>query len=435
MIDRIKEILSKLDGIDGWKINEKRIESKELFFIKKELDMNRAKDVDHIQVTVYKDFEEDGKKYRGSSTTTVHPTMNDEEMENAIMSALYAAGFVKNEYYPLVESKVEIQPVMENRFFKDSLSAWVPKLTDEVFARDNYNNGWINSAELFLDKINVRILNSEGVDASYETYRGELEFITSWKEEEGEEVELYKDIVFSDHDKELITTSIDEMLKICRDKAIAKPTPVLKDIAVILSGEPVKGLFYYYYDKAGARSVYEQTSTAKIDESIQGDEVKGDRINISLDPFMNNSTASAPYDEEGLRLAKVSLYEDGVLKRYWGNTRFSHYLGIKPTGNIRNIIVEGGSKTLEEIKEGAYLELKVFSDFQMDSLTGDFAGEIRLGWYNDGEKIVPVTGGSISGNINDVHKEMYLSKELQKINNFSGPQSIKLLNVSIAGVE
>ncbi|WIV11751.1 metallopeptidase TldD-related protein [Proteiniborus sp. MB09-C3] len=436
MIEKIKEILSNINGIDGWKINERRIESKELFFIKKELDMNRAKDVHHIKVTVYKDFEEDGKKYRGSSTTAIHPTMSKEDIESSITSALYASSFVKNEYYPLVEPKVEIRPIMENRFSKDSMSNWTPKLTDEIFIADKYDKGWINSTELFLDKVSTRILNSNGVDASYETYRGELEFITNWQEEkEGEEVELYKDIVFSDYDEKLIVESVDEMLKICRDKAIAKPTPVLKNIPVILSGEPVKEFFAYYYVQAGARSVYDQTSTAKLDKNIQGDDVRGDKVNIALDPYLDNSTQSAPYDEDGLRLARVSLYEDGILKRYWGSTRFSHYLDIKPTGNIRNIVVEGGTKTLKEIKEGAYLELEVFSDFQMDTLTGDFAGEIRLGWYNDGEKTVPVTGGSISGNINEVHKEMYLSKEIQKINNFSGPKSIKLLNVSIAGIE
>lgn len=435
MIERIKEVLSNIEGLDGWKLNENKTESKELFFIRRELDMNRGKDVHHIMLTVYKDFEADGKKYRGSSTTAIHPTMNEKEIKKAITDALYAASFVKNEYYPLVESKVEIQPIMENKFSKDFLSNWMPRLTEEIFKSDKYDKGMINSAELFLDKIKTRILNSEGVDASYETYRGELEFITNWKEEGSEEVELYEDIRFSDYDERLITESVDEMLKICRDKAIARPTPVLKDTPVILSGGPVKEFFNYYYSKAAARSVYEETSTAKLDENIQGDNVKGDKVNITLDPYLDNSTASAPYDEDGLRLARTSLYEDGILKRYWGNTRFSHYLGINPTGTIRNILVEGGSKTLEEIKKGPYLELKVFSDFQMDTLTGDFAGEIRLGWYNDGEKIVPVTGGSISGNINEVHKEMYLSKEINKINNFSGPKSIKLQNVSIAGVE
>ncbi|NLK44265.1 MAG: TldD/PmbA family protein [Tissierellia bacterium] len=435
MIERIRKVLSKIDGIDGWKINEKTVESKELFFIRKELDMNRGKDVTHITLTLYKDAEESGKKYRGSATIKIHPTMDEEEIEKEIRDAIYAAGFVKNKYYPLVKPSEEVPPEIRTSFSEDSMSNWMSKLTKDIFIGDKYDNGWINSAELFLDKVRVRIVNSEGLDVDYETYRGELEFITNWKEGDSEEVELYKDLLFSDYDEEIIPQAVDEMLKISRDKALANPTPKLNDIPVILSGEPVKQLFYYYYDKASARSVYENWSTAKIGESIQGDHIKGDRVSIVLVPHLENSTASAPYDEDGLILSKVSIYEEGILKRYWGNIRYSHYLNVEPTGIIRNIVVEGGSKSLEEMKEGPYLELVSFSDFQVDPITGDFAGEIRLGWYNDGDKFIPVTGGSISGNINEVHKEMYLSKEVQKLNNFLGPYSVKLLNVNIAGVE
>lgn len=435
MVEKIRKILLNIDGINGWKINEKTVESNELFFIRKELDMNRGKDVTHISLTLYKDFEENGKKYRGSATISLHPTMDDEEIIKEINDAIFAAGFVKNEYYPLVKPSEGVPPETKTSFSEDSMSNWMTKLTKDVFIADKYDRGWINSAELFLDKVKVRIVNSEGVDVMYETYRGELEFIANWKEDEGEEVELYKDLLFSDYDESLIPESVDEMLKISRDKALARPTPKLDNIPIILTGEPVREFFTYYYEKAAARSVYENWSTAKIGESIQGADVEGDRVNIVLDPHMENSTHSAPYDEDGLILSKVTLYEDGILKRYWGNLRYSHYLDIEPTGIIRNIVVEGGSKSLEEMKEGAYLELISFSDFQVDTITGDFAGEIRLGWYKDGDKLIPVTGGSISGNINEVHKEMYLSKEVQKLNNFIGPYSVKLFNVNIAGVE
>jgi hypothetical protein len=46
-----------------------------------------------------------------------------------------------------------------------------------------------------------------------------------------------------------------------------------------------------------------------------------------------------------------------------------------------------------------------------------------------------ITSGSISGSIKESHKDMYLSKELQTINNFIGPRSIYLKNVSIAGIK
>jgi len=69
----------------------------------------------------------------------------------------------------------------------------------------------------------------------------------------------------------------------------------------------------------------------------------------------------------------------------------------------------------------------------MDSLTGDFAGEIRLGFYYDGEKITPVTGGSMSGNIRNLQNNMFLSKEVYKDGRFTGPKMLELINVNIAG--
>ena len=434
MIDKIKEILFNSKGIDGWKINESKIEASELFFIKKELDMNRAKEVHHFKVTVYKDFEEDGVMYKGSSSTNIYPTMSDEEIKKAIESAAFAASFVKNKYYPLVRpSEVAISNI-ESGFSKASISEWLPKVTEAIFSSDKYDKGSINSSEIFLEKVYTRIINSEGVDVSYDGYKGQIEMITNWKED-GEEIELYKDVKFADFDKEDIVKCVENMLKMSKDKAIAKSTPVLKNIPVLLSGEPVKEFFNYYYDQANAQLVYEGISTAKVGECVQGKEIKGDKVNITVDPLLKGSTLSAPYDEDGYPLKAVDIYIDGVLKGYWGNNRFSHYLNIEPTGNIRNIIVHEGCQSVDSLKSEPYLELVAFSDFQMDTMTGDFAGEIRLGWYFDGKNITPVTAGSISGNIKDVQQDMYFSKEIQQLNNFKGPKTIKLQNVSIAGNE
>ncbi len=433
MIEKIKRILSSLEGLDGWKINEKITESKEAFFVKKDIDMLRSKDVHHIYLTVYKDFEEDGVKYRGSSMTEIHPTMDEEEVKRAIEESLYSASFVKNKYYPLVgpnDKEIRVRP---NKFDQDSLSNWISILSQEAYLSDIQENGWINSLELFLDKNKVRILNSEGLDLNYSSYRGELEFISNWKEGQGE-IELYKNILFSTYDKGQVEASVKEMLLMAKDRAMANPTPQVKDIPLILSGDPVKEFFNYYYSKASSRAIYNKTSTIKIGDNIQGSDIKGDKISMYLDPDLDNSTFSAPLDSEGQVLERLDLYRDGVLQNYWGNNRFSYYLDIKPSGNMLNMVVGPGSKDLLDLRQGIYLELVAFSDFQMDTLTGDFAGEIRLGYYNDGQKTIPITGGSISGNVNEVHSHIYLSKEIQSNNNFMGPKSIKLINVKIGGV-
>lgn len=434
MIELIKKVLMNCKDIDGWKILERNIMANELFFIRKELDMNRVKDVRHFTITVYKDFEENGIKYKGSSSTEIHPTMNQEEIKAAVNSAAFAAKFIKNPYYPLVKPSDAIQPKLESNFYQRPMAEWLPEITDAIYKGDTYKKGWINSAELFINQVDTRIINSEGVDVSYNNYTGELEFITNWKEE-SEEIELYRDVKFANFDSEWFAQNVEEMLSMSMGRAKAKPMPQLGKHTILLTGEGARSLLEFYYTQASARLVFEGISTAKIGESIQGKDIVGDSINMKLDPFIENSSESAVYDSDGLLLKPVDLIENGVLKNYWGNTQYSHYLNIKPTGSIKNIVVDGGKKSLAAFKTEPYLELISFSNFQMDQFTGDFGGEVRLGWYFDGEKTVPVTGGAVTGNIMEVQHEMYLSKELQVDNDFIGPRTIQLLNVSVAGKE
>lgn len=420
--------------IDGFKIMETKIIASELFFVKKGLDMYRTKNVHNFNITIYKNFNEEDIEYTGSSSAIIHPTMGDEEILLVIKEASFAAGFIKNKYYPLLEPFNKIQRSIISNFSEKPLNEWLPILTDAIYNSDTYDKGGINSSEIFLNKVYTRIISSTGIDVSFTNYKGELEFITNWKEDT-EEIELYKHLDFSDMDYDLIHEKVKEMLIISKEKAIASPTPALVKYNILLNGTPVIELLNYYVSQSSAKTVYNGMSTAKLGENIQGDDVLGDLITLTLDPFMKNSTKSAPYDSDGFPVDSVKIFNNGVLNMYHGDLRHCHYLNIEPTGNISNFVIDGGSYSIEDFKLEPYLEIIAFSDFQMDNLTGDFAGEIRLGWLFDGTNTISVTGGSISGNIKNLQKEMYLSKEIQKDNNFIGPKMVKLLNVSVAGVE
>ena len=149
---------------------------------------------------------------------------------------------------------------------------------------------------------------------------------------------------------------------------------------------------------------------------------------------MKNSTFSRSFDDDGYSLEKVSVIEDGILKNYIGDIRYAHYLNVNPTGMVKNFKIHPGENTISDMKKEPYLEIAVFSDFTVDNITGDFGGEIRLAWYYNGTETVPVTGGSITGNINKLHNEIFLSKEIQKDNEFEGPKAVKLLKVTVSGV-
>jgi len=434
MLERIRKILINQNDITGFKICETTVQSNELFFVKKNVDMDRAKSVHYFKVTVYIDSEENGSKFTGSSTTNIHPTMSDAQIEEAIKETAFAAKFVKNPYFPLTKPATSYETAPESSFAKENLPYWLNMITKAIYKNDIYDKGGINSCEIFLNKIETRIVNSEGIDVHSVEYKCIVEFITTWKED-GEEIELYRCINCSDFDEDLFAEEVKNMITTCREKAVAGNTPALQTFPVILTREAVRDFFSYYTSKSNASSIYNQFSTWNLGEMIQGDQVKGDLITVTLDPFLKNSTDSSGFDSDGVALFPVTIIEKGELKRYEADTRYAHYLGVAPTGSIRNVVVNGGCKTAEELQQEPHLKTVAFSDFFVDELTGDFCGEIRLAWYYDGKSTIPVSGGSISGNINKLHHELYLSKELWRDNNFEGPLMVKLLNVTIAGIE
>lgn len=433
MLDRIISILnSKKDVISGYVIMETMTEASELFFIRRNVDMDRAKRVHHYSVTVYIDFEDNGTSYKGSSTTKLHPTMSEEELRKAVEDAAFAAKYAKNPYYPLVKPS-SCRKTETGSFSEESLPYYMNLLTEAVYKNDRFEKGGINSCEIFLNRIYTHVVNSEGVDEDAVTYSGMVEFITTWKEE-GEEIELYKCLNFSEFEPDTITAEVDEMIRLCREKAVAKQTPSLGKAAVLLTRDAVKDFFSYYCSKSNASSVYNHSSTWQIGDAIQGEDVKGDRITLKLDPYLVGSTYSKGFDEDGFPVKPVTILENGVLKRYIANTRYAHYLAVEPTGSIRNMVLSPGSRTISELKQEPYFEVAAFSDFNVDPVTGDFGGEVRLAWYYDGERTIPLTGGAVTGNINELHRELYLSEELQKDNYYEGPAAVKIMNMNVSGI-
>ena len=69
----------------------------------------------------------------------------------------------------------------------------------------------------------------------------------------------------------------------------------------------------------------------------------------------------------------------------------------------------------------------------MDKFSGFFGGEVRLGIYFDGEKTYPVTGFSISGNMNEKKGQLVFSKEeISTPSGYEGPKYILVPGMDIA---
>ena len=421
MIERILSALKK-SGVELYQITETREESAELFFIRKSLDMQRMKEVREAQVVVYREFSEGEARMLGSASVQLQESFTEEQMVDMLRGALYAAGFVKNKYYELYAGGQEA-PVADN--LPDTSPAEMARLyTEALYAEDTEEEVFLNSAEIFATKYTCHILNSRGVDVSYQKSRIQGEFVIQCID--GQDVETYQDFAYDTLDTEALRKKVRDTLKMTKARAGAVSAPAAGTYRVIISGPYVKEIFNYYMERSESAMIYPKYSTFQTGCNVQGEEVERDKINLTL-------KARNPYSTEGIPMKDRELIRDGKLLMIHGSNRFAYYLGLEPTGSYNSCRAEAGETSIEEMKNMPYLEIVNFSDFQMDSFTGHFGGEIRLAFWYDGEKTIPVTGGSINGNILEAQKKMIFSRETQAEEKFEGPVAVCLEGINVAG--
>ena len=424
MIERIKSALARC-GIAMWRINENVEETAELFFVKKQLDTRRSKDVRKYEVTVYRDVEspEGGKSARGFTSAQLIASMDDEQLDRELKSAYYAARFAANPYFDLPDP-VQAPPVKKaGELAEAPLAQSAGKMAKALFAADVHEDAFVNSAELFISRSRHRILSSEGADVSYTDAQAKGEFVVQCKEPE--DVEMHNIYEYDALDTEALAAKVAEALTFVRDRARAQRVLKSGKYDLVLSGNAVAEVLSYYKSRSAASTVYAKYSTWKQGEEVQG-EAQGERLSLTL-------RATDPYSVEGVPMADLPLLEGGALLAYHGPNRFCRYLGVKPTGIYEKLSCANGSLSFEELKKGPCLWAVTFSDFQMDAMSGHFGGEIRLAYLIKDGKATPVTGGSVNGSILEAQKDLVFSTERYLTAKYDGPYAVRMKNVSVAG--
>ena len=412
-------------GASEYFVTETVTKSAQLFFIKKKLDMRRFENTAEAELRVYKTFEDNGTKFKGSADVIVNLTDSDEDIAKKIKSALYGAGFVKNKFYEFAKAVKSPEIVMESDLNGTPLSEIALKFSDAVYEEDCDDKAFINSLEIFAEEKRVHMISSYGTDVSYVKRSVEGEFVAQCKEPN--DVETYQDFKYDSLALKEIKTLVKETLSMTRDRALATKMPAAGDYDIVLSDKYVPEIFTFYAARANAGFIYPGYSDYKLGDKVQGEDIKGDRLNVRFG-------VTAPFDYEGIPMKERPFIEDGVLKTIHGNQRFSFYLGIEQIGNYRKMLLPAGSNAFDEMLNRPCLHVVNFSDFQMDPYDGHFKGEIRLAYLHDGKGNVEfVTGGSINGSIFDTQGDLVLSKETQKLANYEGPRAILLKGVAVAG--
>ncbi len=288
----------------------------------------------------------------------------------------------------------------------------------------------INSYEIFAESCKRRYVNSEGIDVTVCYPSSTVEVVVNARNEE-HEIELYRLYTAGTCDKENLVKEISNTLKYGKDRLVAQPTPSVGKAAVLFPTQDSTQIFKWFAIKMNAAMKYRGISNFEIGKPVVEGAV-GDTITITAVKELPNSSKNTPVDSEGAQVRDMDIIRENVPVSFWGDAQFRYYLGVDAF-IASNFKAEGGKLSESEIRTGTYLEPVEFSDFSVDMVTGDIAGEIRLAYWHDGEKVTPVTGGSVSGNLAELVKNIKLSKELRQYDTCLIPSVTKLEGVTVTG--
>ena len=410
MIDRLRAILSR-EGIEDYLIREKHTESRELYFIRRELDVARSVDALDVSVRVYRSFSENGAEYRGSGEVLIFESMTDDEIGAKLRLGYDACLYVRDEAYPPAPPVTEV-----GGDISCDLGEIAGKYADAIFSAESDGAAFVNSAEVFATLTRTRLVTPHGVDVSFSSLETSGETVVGCRE--GEDVELFDYFRYEGEQYSALSERVEEKLTEVRDRSHARPLPESGEYSVILEGECVREMLGYVLWRANARNVRTGYSTASV-----GQDAGGRLPDITATP-------TQPYSPEGLRMTERPLVRGGVLTSLVGSMRFCHYLGVPPTGEYDKLTAASGSLTLAQLREDKCLHLVSFSDFQFDPLDGYFGGEVRLGYLVEGGRVTPVSGFSVSGNYRALSDSFEFSSERCADHTYDGPRYMRISGVT-----
>ncbi len=418
------DILSSRSDIADWKINLHRRESCEMFFIKGELDCLRRTDTTNNRVTLYVDH--DG--FRGDAQFYVYPSTSAEELRSLCDKAVERAALISNTPYSLPEN-AEGDYVVESNFADFEPLALAKDISSVAIAAGETENGAINSLEVFVTKHFEETVNSRGLRKTQTRYDAMVEAIPTYSGADSS-VELYEQYNFSSFDPTALKEEIaGKMAEVKARYEAAVPSAAL-DCPVILGKLELAQLFHEMASDLDYSAVYSQSNLHKKGEAMQP-AGSGDRISITMLGSLPGSVRSSAFDIDGLSLGSLPVIENGFVANYHGSNRFGQYIGEKPSGMLPCLDVAPGTLGTEDFSHGPSLEVVSMSGLQVDFYNDYIGGEVRLAYYNDGEKTVPLTGLSISGSLSEVLADIRLSSETAVFGSCRGPIKALIGNMKI----
>ena len=418
------ELLQANAQVSGYKINIHKKESCELFFVKGKLETVRRTNTCDKEVTVYVDHGE----FKGDSQFFVYPSTTEEQIKSLIEDAVAKALLINNKGYALPACD-EGNFLVDSNFVDYDAADLATTVSTAVFEANTVENASLNSVEVFINKHAETVLNCNGLDKTQTRYDAMVEAIPTYNGETMS-VELYEQYNFGSLDLDALRQEIaGKMAEVKARYEAVKPDYALEG-TVILNKLELADLFFNIARNLGYGTVYSHSNLWSKGDAIQKDP-QGDIIGIVMAGQAEGSTRSSKFDNDGLSLGSIRIVDGGKAVAYYGSNRYGQYLGETPTGDLRCLLADAGSVSAADFETGKYLEVVSMSGLQVDFFSDYIGGEVRLAYYHDGDKTIPVTGVSISGKLSQVLNNIRFSSETTVQGGYVGPAKAALQDMQI----
>ena len=423
-LDLIVQILSN-QGASDYSVIATDTSSYELFFVHGKLETVRKSVHAAAQATVYVDH--DGK--RGGASFGLDESATADEITMKTKAALSRANIIFDEPYaiPSCTDKLDAE-IPSNLCGKDEKQTGA-EVAEAVLRACTKKECDINALEVFVTTKVSTVRNSRGVDKRQTKHTVSVEAIPTCNGA-AESVELFETYTYGSLDTQAITREIAARIEDVSARAQAVKPSIKIDCPVVFNPYETRTLFEELTADANYSGIYMHSNQHAIGDTWQS-APKHDKLNVTMRGVMNGSPASSLFDREGTALVDRKIIEDGKIIAGYGTSRFAQYLGETPTGALGCIDVECGNTAIKDMLSTPHLECVYLSGLQVDLYNDYIGGEIRLAYYFDGEKRIPVTGIAISGKLSEVLNTITLSKECALLGSYKGPEKIKLERLNI----
>ncbi|MBU1626224.1 TldD/PmbA family protein [bacterium] len=302
---------------------------------------------------------------------------------------------------------------------------------------------------VYLDKQirNVRILNSNGMDQSYDITQFTTSILSKFyrsKEGVNKEFAMTKYFDFPEEKIDELITEFRNTEKLCN-------VPSKKMPVIFLPSATWSILYRIMVGASGENFVKNITPLAdKIDKQIFSD-----KITVLDDPTMRFGAFSAPFDDEGVPSKKKYIVEKGIFKNFLFDLSSGAESGKGSTGNglkvgmwnrgidihanprPTNLVLQPGNMKYDEmvkdINEGVII-IDVIGFHSGNMLEGEYSMNVGVGCYVKNGKIQGrAVDTMVAGNIyEDFFNIKGLSNELD-YNNLGYSPAMYFTDISVSG--